>query len=226
MSAALLVLNPRHIPQCIEAIKALDIDTCWLTNMSEPQAAAAANEQITATNYARYLVLSDDTVPTQQALDAVLALADEGHPVVTGYCNLDESDHGDMVNLTTNALRPPPVPDSSYYHLMTRAQAEGYADVIPTTFAGLALTLMPRDLWLAHPLTPCPASGGQMDYMLSYRLGRAGIPIVAPVGAYVHHVKERWNFPDRNPEKRLLVGIEPPSVRWSTVEVAACPLSR
>lgn len=221
MSAALLVLNPRRIPECVEAIEGLDVPTCWLSYMTEAQAAKAANEQIALTDYDRYLVLSDDTIPTQKALDAVLALADEGHPVVTGYCNLDESEHADTVNLTTNRLRPPPVPDSSYYHLMTRQQAEAHGPAIPTTFAGLALTLLTRDLWLDHPLRVSPISGGQMDYMLSYSLAQAGVPIVAANGGYIRHVKERWNHQDRNPEKRLLVGIEPAAISWAGVEVLA-----
>jgi hypothetical protein len=68
---------------------------------------------------------------------------------------------------------------------------------------------------LNHPLQVEPTTGGQMDYDLCYRLAQTGIPIVAPVGAYVHHVKERWCHMDRNPEKRLLVGKRPPKVSWT-----------
>ena len=219
MSDALIVLNPRQIPACIQAIQALTIDTCWLTNMTEPQAAKAANEQINATSYDRYILLSDDTLPTQAALDLITQAADQGHPAVTGYCNLDEHDNLDIVNLTTNQLPPPP-PQVSSYQLMTRQQAEQQAPLIPTTFAGLSLTLLTRDLWLKHPLH-VSAHGGQMDYVLSYSLAQAGIPIVAPAGAYVHHVKERWNHLDRNPEKRLLVGVEPASITWTPAEAEA-----
>jgi hypothetical protein len=60
-----------------------------------------------------------------------------------------------------------------------------------------------------------------MDYDLSYRLARDGVQIQAAVGAYVHHVKERWSHMDRNPNKRLLVGERTPRVRWTNVEVPA-----
>lgn len=216
---ALIVLNPRQIPACIQAIKALQIPTCWLSNMTEPQAAKAANAQIQATTYDRYLLLSDDTLPTQACLDLILETADAGHPVVTGYCNLDEHDHQDIYNLATNPLPPPP-PRVSSYQFITRAQVEQHGPIIPTTFAGLSLTLLTRDLWLQHPLH-VSTNGGQMDYTLSYSLAQAGVPIVAPNGAYVHHVKERWNHMDRNPEKRLLVGTHPAHTSWTNLPVPA-----
>jgi hypothetical protein len=221
MSEALLVLNPRHIPECIDAIKGLGIPTCWLSYMNEAYAADRANEIIRTTSFDRYLVLADDTIPTQEALDLVLREADQGHPVVTGYCNLDEGDYADIVNLTTNTLPPPPAASTSY-HFMTRTQVEqNTGNAIPTTFAGLALTLATRQVWLDHPLQVEPSTGGQMDYDLSYRLAKSGIPLVAAVGAYVHHVKERWSHADRNPEKRLLIGQRKPKVHWTGLEVTA-----
>lgn len=220
MTAALLVLNPRRIPACIQAIQQLDIPTCWLSYMTEAYAADWANQIIRATSYDHYIVLSDDTIPTQAALDLVLDQADQ-QPAVTGYCNLDEGNYADIVNLTTNTLPPPPAASTSY-HFMSRTQVEQNTEpTIPTTFAGLALTCMTRDLWLQHPLHVEPSTGGQMDYNLSYRLAQTGIPIAAAVGAYVHHVKERWSHGDRNPEKRLLVGQRGPKVSWTNLEVAA-----
>ena len=218
MNPALIILNPRQIPSCIQAIQGLGIPTCWLSNMTEPEAAKAANRQIRDTRYTHYAVLSDDTQPTRAALDLILA-ATEDHPAVTGYCNLDENEQRDIVNLTTNTLPPPP-PRASSYQFMTRGQAENQGPLIPTTFAGLALTTLTRNLWLEHPLH-VSANGGQMDYTLSHALAVHGIPIVAPNGAYVHHVKERWNSRDRHPLKQLLVGHEPPAITWTSTEQKA-----
>lgn len=214
MNPALIVLNPRAIPECIEAIEALEIPKCWISYMREPNAATNANWQIKTTNYSHYIVLSDDTAPTQNALDLVLEQL-EHHPVVTGYCNMDQNQNRHIVNLTTNVLPPPPPEVESYrfVNLATVAPYSAYS-VMRSSFAGLALTAMSRDMWLRFPLTPT-SYGGQMDYQLSYDLQEAGIPIVAAVGAYVEHVKERWNFPDKNPEKRLLIGEREPEVRWS-----------
>jgi hypothetical protein len=218
MTAALIVLNPRAIPDCIQAIRALDIPTCWISYMPEPKAAEAVNHVIRLNQYDRYVLLSDDTLPTQRALDLVLDADAPGTPVVTGYCNLDQTDNRDIVNLTTNRLPPPP-PEEASYQLMTRQQAEANGPLIPTTFAGLALTCMSRELWMTHPLE-VSAYNGQMDYMLSYNLWQSGVPIAAANGAYVEHVKERWNHPDENPDKKLLVGERAPIVRWTSVEVA------
>jgi hypothetical protein len=226
MSAALFVLNPRHIPACIEAIEALDIPTCWISYMDEERAANAINEQIRLHSFDSYVILSDDCIPTQEALDKVLDVASGYHyldgatlhkdAVVTGYCNLDEGMYLDVVNLTVNTLPPPPSQQNSY-HLMTRKQVESGPDnrVIPTTFAGLSLTCASREIWLKHPLQVDPITKGQMDYDLCYRLAQSGIPIYAAKGAYVHHVKERWCFMDQNPEKRLLIGEKQPQVRWT-----------
>jgi hypothetical protein len=220
-TAALLVLNPRQIPDCIAAIRNLDIPTCWISNMPEPEAAKAINQQIRETDYDRYIVVADDTLPTQAALDEILRLMAYGHPVVTGYCNLDENDNVDIVNLTTNRLPPPP-PQAHSYSFLTRQQVQDSTAgrAIPTTFAGLALTAATRKVWLEHPLE-VSAHGGQMDYMLSYNLAHTSTPIVAAQHGYVHHVKERWNHTDRNPQKRLLVGVEPPAVTWTNVPAPA-----
>lgn len=53
------------------------------------------------TDYSHYIVVSDDVVATQDALDAVTRLLDR-HPVVTGYCNLAEGN--ELVNLLRTPL--------------------------------------------------------------------------------------------------------------------------
>lgn len=219
MNPALLILNPREIPECIEALNALDIPKCWISYMNEPEAARAANRAIRDTAFSHYVLISDDAVPTQEALDLVLDQASY-YPVVTGYCNLDQSEYRGIVNLTTNLLPPPP-PTQGSYHFKTRLQVEAHrATVIPTTFAGLAFTCAHRRLWDRFPLQTDPTYGGQMDYNLSYRLAQKGIPIVAAVGAYVEHVKERWDEQDQNPQKRLLIGERSAEVRWDHVPYA------
>lgn len=216
-STALMVLNPREIPECILGIQSLDVPKCWVSYMPEKWAARAISEAIEATDFDRYVVLSDDTVPTQRALDLVLAGMDAGHPVVTGYCNLDSE--LPFVNLCWNRLKPPP-PSVDSYKMMTRREvqvAEGY---VLTTFAGLALTCMTRESWLRFPLHPT-SLGAQMDYQLSWELQEAGLPIVTPPGAFVRHVKERWNEMDQAPEKQLLVGVRRPTLTWTDLPAEA-----
>lgn len=82
----------------------------------------------------------------------------------------------------------------------------------------MSLTGMSRDMWRRFPLGVYTngSVGWASDYHLSYRLGQAGIPIVAARAAYVDHVKERWQRHDRSHEKRLLVGEIPAEIVWQT----------
>jgi hypothetical protein len=103
-STALLVLNPRDIPYCMDALRALDVPTCWASYMTEVDAASWLNHAVANTAYDRYVIVADDCEPTREALDAVLALHDEGHQVATGYSNFDKTDP--RVNLCANWLHP------------------------------------------------------------------------------------------------------------------------
>lgn len=207
----IVVLNPRRIGAVINALEALDAVKCWVSNYTEPEACEVINRVIAESSHEQYVVISDDCVPTSFALDKVLELSRD-HACATGYCNLDIG--SDLVNLTLNELPPPP-PRVGSYEFLTQAQVNEYGDdVIPTTFAGLALTCMTREMWLRYPLAPTKA-GGQIDYDLSYRLAADGHGIVSHRAARCLHLKEEWNKPDRNPEMQLLVGVEPACVGWS-----------
>lgn len=220
-STALVVLNPREIPECMTALRALRVPKCWVSYMYEPPAAKAINRAIEETSFDRYVVISDDTCPTQDALDRVLALHDRmPGACVTGYCNLDSS--LPFVNLTWpwKQLAPPP-PSVDSYALVMRSEIDNrlpHGAAFRSGFAGLALTCMSRELWLRFPLHHT-SLGGQIDYQLSYELQQAGVEIHAPIGAFVQHVKEEWNKMDKNPEKRLLVGERPSSVTWTDLEL-------
>ena len=195
----------------IDGIFSLGVDVCWVSYMPEVEVAPAINKAIEDTDYDRYFVISDDAVPTRDAFAAILALHDQGHPVVTGYGNLDSVQP--LCGLTTNVLPPPP-PGQFSYEFTPLTQALTRDEPIVTTFAGLVLTGMSREMWLRYPLQ-VTVMGGQMDYDLSYRLQEDGIPIVAPPDGFMVHVKERANMPDQNPEKRLLIGERPPAVTWT-----------
>lgn len=211
MRTAVVVLNPREITEAIDGIRSLNVDTVWISYMPEVDVAPAINRAIEQSDYDRYFVISDDAVPTPQAFAAILKLHDAGHPVVTGYCNLDSVQP--LCNITTNELPPPPPGLRDYLFVPTK-KARAQKGPIATTFAGLVLTGMSRALWLRYPLA-VTANGGQMDYDLCYRLQQDGVPIVAPPDGFCFHVKERANEFDKNPAKRLLIGERPPTITWT-----------
>lgn len=212
MSEALLVLNPRDIPECMAALKSLTIDTCWFSYMTEAHLAPHLNAMIAQTNYDRYVVVSDDTSPTHAALDKVLEIHSAVGCCVTGYSNLDSTNR--HVNLSRKPLHAPP-PTIEAYDFLTPEDVNAYGDhVLPSAFAGFSLTCMSRFEWLKYAYE-VSAFGAQTDYMLSWRLQGAGVPIVSHRDAYVKHVKETWNTADRAKEKLLLVGALPPAINWT-----------
>lgn len=215
MRALLFVMNPRAIPECLDAIEALDVDRCWLTGMREVDLVPHFASVVESTDYDVYLAVSDDAVPTQEALDAVLDLLEQGWPVATGFCNLDEGEYANVVNLTRKPLGSH-MPGPDVYVTYTLDEVMAYpTDPVPTWFAGFSLTGMRRELWQRYPFEVLhPETGGSCsDFLLSWRLQQDDVPIVAPKAGWFRHVKERWNVADSRPGKRLLVGEVEPRVR-------------
>lgn len=213
MKPLLLVLNPRRIPECVDAISSLPIDQAWLTNYTEYELKEIVPSVIASTDHDVIGVLSDDTVPTPYALSAVLDLVDPSM-VTTGWCRLDE--RSPYVNLSTEPLATS-TPTSSAYHFPTIDYVLDYDQPsLPTYFAGHCLTFMSRDLWRDFPWD-CHGGppGYASDLSLSYRLGEAGVKIRAARDGEVLHVKRRWNYIDDTPGRELLIGKEPSAVRWA-----------
>jgi hypothetical protein len=200
----LIVLNPRRIDECLDSIRALDIDKLWVRNLSEPQIANRWPHILTRLHhYDRAFIVSDDTVVHQPALDLLRGLHDQGYPVVTGYCNLGQDDM--RVNLC-----PLPTLDVTVHMTLEQVQLWSFATV-PTSFTGFSLTGMTLEMWRRYPFQTMPEGWGA-DQRLCQRLAADQVPIVAHRSAFMWHVKERWSQMDADPRKRLLVGIEPPAI--------------
>lgn len=208
MNPLLLVMNPRAIEECVAAIRRLPIRKAWLTGFTESQLESVIESLIDEHDeHTHFLILSDDGIPTRSALEQVLTLLEAGHPVVTGYSNLDAT--GQIVNIGRAGfhLKPWPTGQDSYDLMDLGEVAAHPEEAIPISTVGFSLTGMSRELWRQFPfLTYGGARGWGSDYSLSYRLQEAGIVPVAAREAFFYHVKERVNVLDREPRKRLLVG--------------------
>jgi len=219
MNPCLIVMQPRRIPSALEAIATLNVDRVHLIGMWEAELVPVIADIVERRDeYTHFLLLADDTEPTQAALDLVLKYAARGHEVVTGYCN--NSLGSPLVNLTKSNFR---VRDRSVwedYDFYERAEVEGYRhELVPSRFTGACLTCMPREMWRAYPFQVVTHEGEprgySSDWKLSVRLQEDGVPIVAPRGAFVHHLKERSNSQAiTNPVNRLWVGETPKEVHW------------
>lgn len=199
----LIVMNPRAIPECIDAIRELrGVDKAWCSYYTELDLELIVPRVIKHTHYERYMILSDDTIPTQHALDTVLALHDE-HPdaVACGWVNVDSISGLSTYNpepLKANA----PVIDA--YSFATLDDARRMPHGARTWFHGFVLSTMSRELALKYPFKSY--NGCASDLHQCYRLQQDNIPIYTSADAEVFHVKERANVLDKAHEKRLLIG--------------------
>ena len=213
MKPLLVIMNPRQIPECIDAFKSLDVRRAWLSNSTEWElvsvmASLVRDESI---DFTHLVLCADDCIVSQAALDAVLEVAD-GLPVVTGYCRLDQQ-HPE-VNITRRPLMGD-VPVAGAYDFYRYDQVTTHeAEVLPTGFVGFALTCMTREMWRELPFGVFGSAqqAWSSDFHLSMRLRDAGVPMVAARDGYVVHVKEQWQRLDQAHEKRLLIGEKPAGV--------------
>lgn len=189
MPACLVVLNPRDIPECMGAFHALPVRKVFARNMTERQISSEWGTILDACDAENIVVVSDDALVSRRALETVLGLL-ESHPVVTGWCPLAEGH--ELANLATNTLRegPPSVGD---YEFMRVEDVKG---LVRTSFAGMCLTGMSRELWERFPFDCYSTPGFASDYHLSYRLQQAGVPVVSHEDARCEHVKAVWNVRD------------------------------
>ena len=203
----LLIMNPRALPECLISLERLDVPKMWLRNYTEAQLVDVIGNAVEAQLYDRYVIIGDDCIVSNDALQAVLQLHDEGHPVVTGYCNLDATDP--RVSLTKTPFKTstsaPQESDYNWYSLDEIYNLPPSA-VIPTGFSGMCFTVMSRELWQRFPFGcyGLPA-GFASDYHLSLRLRDAGIPIVAPKNGFVWHTKPDWRNHEAIGRRRLMV---------------------
>lgn len=222
MNPLLVVLNPRRIPDCIRSISSLQIDRLWMQGFTRTQVQYELPPalELDLVEYDPIVFLADDTAPEQSALDAVLdlyaevnrdrAVRGESPAVVTGFCNLDLESA--LVNITRRPFTNTRKSTVESYDFFSRRELEEAEEPVRTWFGGMCLTAIPRSVYDRFPYRGLP--GRPSDFDLCCRLQTAGIPIYAPPGGFVLHVKERWNMPDQAPEKQLLVGKIPAEARF------------
>lgn len=212
-SPLLIIANPRQIPECIDAFKALDARRAWLSNYTEWELVEVMDSIMRdeTIDFTHAILCADDCIVSQQAYDAVLALA-EDYEVVTGYCRLDVT-HPE-VNITRRPLMGDVPVAGAYDFYRYEDVVNEPRPVLQTGFVGFALTCMSRDMWRRFPFGVYGSAqqSWSSDFHLSIRLRDAAVPMVAARDAYVVHVKETWNRLDAAPEKRLLIGEEPAGV--------------
>jgi len=209
----LIVMNPRRITECVDAISALKIDKVWAKNYTERQLVDVIAGIVAESEHDLIGIISDDARPDQAALNLILDAHEPG-AVYTGYCNLSEQDY--RVNLSTHPLKVQHEATMDCYSFITKADLEARPEaLIRSWFAGHCLTFMSRDLWTRFPFGIVDVGNGtQSDYHLCCRLQESEVPIWAVRGGFVEHVKRYSNTGDDTAGRALLVGVEPAEVVW------------
>lgn len=201
-STLLIIMNPRDIGECITALNRLDVDKAWASYYTETQLERVVADIINTTNYDRYSIITDDTIPSQRAFDEVLRIHDN-YPdaVACGWVNIDAS-----CGLSTyhpNELRGTG-PSNDTYQFATLAEAHTMRGINRTFFHAQTFATMSRELWLKYPFGSY--NGCASDLHQCVRLQADNIPIYTSANAYVYHVKEVRNQLDQGAGKQLLIG--------------------
>jgi hypothetical protein len=202
----LLILNARRISECLDSYRALSIPKAYLTGYTERELEPVIAELVASTNFSHYIAVSDDVVVSSRAVHAVQELLG-GHPVVTGWCNLDQQDPRCSVVDRPLTGDTPTLESYGFMH-WSRVVTHPHR-TLRTWFAGMCLTGMSRDLWQQYPFRtfgPAGSAGWASDFNLCRRLQDDRVPIMAARDAGVLHVRERWDVQDPDPRKRLHLG--------------------
>lgn len=210
-SSVLLVMHARRIAGCISAIRKLPIDQAWMAGYTERELEEIVPQVIADHPADRYLILSDDVVPSDGALQAVLDVHDQVGGVVTGWCCYADNDP--RANLSLVPLRkgisfPPasPLAEDVRWHP---------EPTLRTSFAGFVLTCMGAMWWERYPFQALGVGGGgAADYSLSWRLQEDAYPITAVRDAYCTHVRLWAGCADPRPECAVLIGQMEQEVLW------------
>jgi hypothetical protein len=186
MKPLLMIMNPRKIPRCMEALEALDIDKVWMKHYTERELIDVIGQIVESTDHDVIGLLSDDTIPPQSSLDLVLD-AFEPSSVYTGYCNMEENTP--EVNLSRTPLIVKDQADANCYNFPTRDEIDSHDGLYRSYFTGFAMTFMSREMWLKYPFDCVGTPGYQSDYSLSCRLQNDSVNIYAVPGAFMPHLR-------------------------------------
>ena len=178
MRSCLMVMHARDIPECLLSLRALKIDKVWFRGFTEKQLEAEITRFVKSSDYERYILVSDDVIATQQALDNLLSLQGAG-PVVTGWCNIFPgktlanlvmkpiaSERASFYYRLREKLPPAAVKQAKklyamgliktpvnlllYRHFPDEDEIWAMPSLFRTYFVGWALTSISRDFWLRY----------------------------------------------------------------------------
>ena len=222
MKNVLMVMHARKIRRCLEAIDSLRIEKVWFKGYTEAQLVSVINRFIEETDYDNYFIISDDGLPTQEALEKIEA--EMGREVVMGWSEYSPGSR--YSNVRTKPL-------VGWYMAMQKlrlwlvrwGQRAGLGRIVSwigtrhnpfvmlgapisevkrqprifrTYFNGWSLTGMSRKMWLRYPFSLESEIGNQKvfgsDYSVSRRMNDDGVPMWCIRDAHIGHLHSMEGF--------------------------------
>lgn len=207
----LLIMQPRQIPEVIKNYSKAKIDKVWFRAFNEPQVCIQMNNFIKEHDeYSHFVIISDDGLFEQEALDCVLSHND--YDIFTGYCNLHFEEDGKTMSKEVALCKNPlgfkngKFPLEEDYDLYTFDEIKDFNESFKTYFAGLCLTMASRELWMDFPFMTY--NGCCSDHNFSYKVQQNGVEIYTHKDAFVTHLRILKDSLKRN----WLVGKETPRI--------------
>ena len=191
----LLIMHPREIPKVVISLKKINLPKVWFRGYDLKGVTSAMHDYIKANNFDYYIIVSDDVIVTQEAVDIVVENLPK-YKVFTGYCNLYQGSTD--VNLCKEplTLQNGKFPIIEDYLWMSQQEVNEYNDVFKTHLIAMSLTGMSRDMWLKYP-PGCYVNDGprgrsycSSDHNLSYRLGSDSVEMWTHPKCFVEHLKK------------------------------------
>ena len=214
MNDALVVMNPRTIPECMRAFEELAIPKIYLRGFTEKEISDYAFREVLGLGFDWLWLVSDDAIVHQAALNAVRDLAKAGHPVCTGYSQRSHTEW--VVNLTKGPISGAWPSPESYDFYEFKEVISWPTPELRTWFTGMSLTGMSTELWKQYPFTAFGDPGCASDFSLSQRLQAGNVPIMAAREAFCYHWRHDWittnNEHDQDPVVESKTIVKPVNV--------------
>ena len=200
MNNCLVVMNAREIPICIESIRKLKIAKAWFRGYTEIELESVMPEWMKAHDFDNYIIISDDTTPTKEAL-AIIDGNMMDREILTGWSNI--SPDSKLANLCYKPLMGS-FPGAGSYKWTPIDMVLSMPTIFETFFMGFSLTAMRKHLWTRFPFKSwhqvkrvsgvLTTRGWGSDFMLSKRLRDSGIKMWCHKNGFVYHLASQENM--------------------------------
>jgi len=219
-----MIMNARDIQECLLPLGKLKIDKAWFRGFAMAQLGKAISDLVRGTDYERYIMVSDDVIVTDAALEHILRWQ-EAVEIVTGWCNLsphilranlilgnrfeDRSHYGTtrkmpqaishhIENLVSGGIFP-------FKEIYQRIALQSFPscreiwmlpELFPTYFMGWSMTSLPRGIWLKYGFNEPRWSGPAFgsDAVMSGMLRKDKVEMWCARDAFMWHLHSKRNF--------------------------------